>query len=393
MRTDDHVRYIALRELGDIRMGKQLSPAGREAPDQFPYLRVANVFEGRIDFSDIKTMGFSPAERELFAVRPGDILLNEGQENLRMVGRSAIYRGDPGAYCFQNTLIRFRPGRELLSEYAQAIFVHWRRSGVFARVAEKTSISHLGGSRFGALPFPYRSLPEQRRIVEVINAVAAQERSIEASIAKQSAAQRSTLEFLLDRFEWDSTLEDASTGAIRNGFSPPESENWTGIYMLGLGCLTPSGFQPIQLKNCPRSVGPGHPALLRDGDLLMSRANTRDLVGQVGIYRDVGGPCIYPDLMMRIRPSKRCSADFLATVLTSHRVRRRIRDMAQGTSESMVKISRAGLMGIPLPLPSIEEQMHFLDLLGSFSLHLENEVAELRKTRTLRLGLTDSLLS
>jgi len=139
----DDIRWVPVGEVGEVRMGKQLSPASRAAGGQMPYLRVANVFEGRIDYTDVKAMGFSAAEKNNYLLRPGDILLNEGQESLMVVGRSAVYDRDPDAFCFQNTLIRFRPGAMVLSEYAQAVFVKWRRSGVFASVAEKTSISHL----------------------------------------------------------------------------------------------------------------------------------------------------------------------------------------------------------------------------------------------------------
>ncbi len=67
--------------------------------------------------------------------------------------------------------------------------------------------------------------------------------------------------------------------------------------MLGLGCLTLSGFQPIQLKNAPKNDANLQRAWLKDGDLLISRSNTRDLVALVGIYREIGIPCIYSDLM------------------------------------------------------------------------------------------------
>jgi len=44
-----------------------------------PYLRVANVFEDRIDTSDILKMNFEPEEVATYALKFGDILLNEGQ--------------------------------------------------------------------------------------------------------------------------------------------------------------------------------------------------------------------------------------------------------------------------------------------------------------------------
>ena len=60
-----------------------------------PYLRVANVFEDRIDTSSIKEMHFEEAEFEKYKLRDGDVLwLNEGQSP-ELLGRPAIYRGEP----------------------------------------------------------------------------------------------------------------------------------------------------------------------------------------------------------------------------------------------------------------------------------------------------------
>lgn len=59
MRAEGDLRWVPIRELGEIRGGKQLSPSSREGDGQFPYLRVANVFEGWIDYSDVKMMSFT----------------------------------------------------------------------------------------------------------------------------------------------------------------------------------------------------------------------------------------------------------------------------------------------------------------------------------------------
>ena len=72
-----------------------------------PYLRVANVYENRIDTSDVLTMHFDDEKFDIYRLEPGDILLNEGQSP-DLVGRPAMYRGEIADVCFQNTLIRFR---------------------------------------------------------------------------------------------------------------------------------------------------------------------------------------------------------------------------------------------------------------------------------------------
>ncbi|MFG2650011.1 restriction endonuclease subunit S [Streptomyces sp. NPDC048436] len=166
--SDGDSAWPTVRDVGEVRMGKQLSPSSKDFGMQFPYLRVANVLDGWIDYSDVNVMGFSESERRSYELRPGDILLNEGQ-SLELVGRSAIYRKGRGEFNFQNTLVRFRSGEDVVPEYARAVFSFWLTTGVFARIAKKTtSIAHLGGERFASLPFPLIPVEEQRRVVNML---------------------------------------------------------------------------------------------------------------------------------------------------------------------------------------------------------------------------------
>jgi TusA-related sulfurtransferase len=163
--------------------------------------------------------------------------------------------------------------------------------------------------------------------------------------------------------------------------------------MLGLGCLTPDGFEPRQLKNAPSAVSFGHFAMLSDGDLLMSRANTRDLVGLAGTYRDIGTPCIYPDLMMRLTLTQGWSAKALEVVLRSPRARRQISALAQGTSESMVKISGQSVKTVSVPELSVAEQAQLVGVVRNFEEQVTQDRRKLIKLRQLKQGLTSDLLS
>ncbi|MER6097025.1 restriction endonuclease subunit S [Streptomyces sp. NPDC001728] len=377
-------------DLFDMQLGKMLSKEAAAGPSQREYLTNKNVQWNRLGFDELNRMSFSESEREKFRLVRGDLLVTEGGE----VGRTAIWEEQRAECFFQKSLHRLRTRGVVEPRYMLHYMEHAARHGLFVDGVSQTSIAHLPQDKFAEhlVPHPVE-VSEQQRIVDIIDAVSVQERAIEASIAKLKSVMAGASGAMLDEFVWDHTLADASDGAIRNGFSPVESEVWTGVQMLGLGCLTSAGFEPAQLKNAPSFVAAEHAAMLRDGDLLMSRANTRELVGLAGVYRDVGSPCIYPDLMMRIRPSRRCSVDFLATVLMSPRARRYIRSMAQGTSESMVKISASAVRRVPVPLPSLEAQARVLSSLSSISRQVDAENGELAKLQALKLGLVDDLLS
>ncbi len=179
----------------------------------------------------------------------------------------------------------------------------------------------------------------------------------------------------------------------KNGYSPPDVDEWTGMWMLGLGCLTPFGFAPRQLKMAPGDDPALNAAMLSDGDLLMSRANTRETVGFVGRYRDVGAPCTYPDLMMRLKPTEAVSPDFLEIALRSAASRRQIQAVASGTSGSMVKINARTVKELCVVLPGADEQQRIVDALTVHAHRIRSEIAVLGKFRHLRAGLRDDLLS
>ncbi len=157
--------WSRVEEVGEVRLGRQRAPQHHQGPNMRSYLRVQNVFEDRLDLSDVMTMNFDPEEAITFNLVPGDLLLNEGQ-SLELVGRPAMYRGELPGVCFTNTLIRFRAYQGVLPEYALLVFRTYLRTGRFQEIASwSTNIAHLGADRFAKMEFPLPALAEQVEIV------------------------------------------------------------------------------------------------------------------------------------------------------------------------------------------------------------------------------------
>ncbi|MCP3767161.1 hypothetical protein [Streptomyces sp. MAR25Y5] len=178
----------------------------------------------------------------------------------------------------------------------------------------------------------------------------------------------------------------------KNGYSPKDVPEWTGLKALGLGCLTPKGFAPSQLKNVPDSAMARRFTLV-DGDLLMSRANTRELVGLAGRFTQIGAACIYPDLMMRLRPKvEQCLPGYLEIVLRSATVRRAVQAGARGTSESMVKISASLVEDLRIPLPPLPEQRDIVAANEAFERRIRDLERVAQKRSTLLSAAVSALL-
>ena len=188
-------------------------------------------------------------------------------------------------------------------------------------------------------------------------------------------------------------LENFLSRPPKNGYSPVEGDGSSGIGMLGLGCLTASGFQPNQIKKAPEWNDKFESALLSDGDLLMSRSNTRALVGLAGIYRDIGTACIYPDTMMKLEANDRTSNQFLEYLLRCEQVRRRIQNLSRGTSGSMKKINGNIVQNFLVAIPPLPEQIRITGRIQAIDCRINLEAIFLEKYRKIKLGLMNDLLT
>ncbi|CAN7652795.1 restriction endonuclease subunit S [Bradyrhizobium sp. LjRoot220] len=196
--------------VGEVQLGRQRAPRYHSGRNMVPYLRVANVFEGRIDITDIMKMHFSKKEFEQYRLASGDVLLNEGQ-SLELVGRSAIYKDELPQACFTNTLIRFRPRKGVESSFAHIVFLHYLHSGRFRKIAKiTTNIAHLGATRFREVEFPLPGTAEQKQIAILY------ERSLK-EIEKQSTRICASLKLSFDQRE--AILASAFSGELTEQIS------------------------------------------------------------------------------------------------------------------------------------------------------------------------------
>jgi type I restriction enzyme S subunit len=175
--------WTTIETAGDVHLGRQLAPQYMTGRGTRPYLRVANIKDDRIDFSDVKWMDFDEQEFAHYALRPNDILLSEGQSP-ELLGQSAIYRGGVEELCFQKTLHRFRRYESAPSaEFFQLLFRHYVRSGMFRSVASVTvNIAHLTLVRLKPLPIPLPPAAEAEEIAKRCAAVLGYARTAQQNV-------------------------------------------------------------------------------------------------------------------------------------------------------------------------------------------------------------------
>ncbi|CAN5248639.1 hypothetical protein BH09ACT13_BH09ACT13_15090 [soil metagenome] len=348
-------------EVGKVMLGRQRAPRYHKGPNMRPYLRVKNVFENRIDLSDVKTMEFSPADYERYRLEPGDILLNEGQSP-ELIGRSAMYRGElPGA-CFTNSLIRFQPHDGIDGRFALFVFLHHLRSGRFMREARiTTNIAHLSSSRFSSVEFPVPPLNEQRRIVAAIEVQLSRLDAADASLAAARRRLRAILRPIRER-AIESGLE-RTLGELLNGIEAGKSfkchsraadpDEW-GV--VKVSAMTWGIFNERENKAVISDERVDTRWEINPGDLLLSRANTTDYVGATVLVGECRNRLLLSDESMRLLVADGVHRPWLLHALSAPGVRAQMSAVATGTSDSMRNISQAKVNSIRLRVPPLEEQ-------------------------------------
>jgi type I restriction enzyme S subunit len=252
---------------------------------------------------------------------------------------------------------------------------------------------------------------EQRRIAEILSSVDEAIAATRAVIEQTRKVKQGVLERLLTkgigpmRFKqteigeipegWEvANLFNVLREPVRNGYSPVSPSSPTGGWLLSLGTLSEDGLTGAGLKPAPLDDPRISAAKLSHGDVLISRSNTPDRVGMVGIYKGQPPNCFFPDLMICLRfNSDTINADFGALWLRHLQATGYFKRAAAGTSASMVKINRGLLSQIQMPAPSIGEQEAIVARVRELQLTTDSLEAQLHAAVSLKSALMSDLLT
>lgn len=188
-------------------------------------------------------------------------------------------------------------------------------------------------------------------------------------------------------------LSDILREAVRNGYSPVCPAESTGKWILSLGAVTHEGFDSRALKPAPLDDPRVDTATLQEGDIVVSRSNTRERVGLAGLYEGIPSPCSYPDLLMRLRLTAKAAPEFVIFCLLSQEGRKYFQQSARGTSGSMLKIDRGILEAFPLLLPPLGEQRKIAAILSSVDDAIEATQAVLDQLQVVKKAMMAELLT
>ena len=196
MTKENTVRLDEIADIsGGITKGRDLS---KQETVHLPYLRVANVQNGYLDLSQMKTIELKVSEKEKYLLRSGDVLYTEGGDRDKL-GRGTVWNDEIPNCVHQNHVFKAR----LDLKKANPRYVAYWSMSAFARNyfynkgKQSVNLASINKTVLSALTLPLPSLPEQeatlREIESRLSVCDSIEKTVDTALQQAEAMRQSIL--------------------------------------------------------------------------------------------------------------------------------------------------------------------------------------------------------
>ncbi|MFF2250355.1 restriction endonuclease subunit S [Streptomyces sp. NPDC058142] len=409
----------ALQDFSEVRLGRQRSPKNHNGSNMRPYLRAANVGWQGLLLADVKFMNFTESEAETYRLQRGDIVLSEASGSAGEVGKPALWNDEIDDCCFQNTLIRVRT-----QDANPRFLVHFLRyealRGAFAQDSRGVGIHHIGAARLAKWQIDLPPLPEQQRIVDVLEDHLSRLDFVESSL-RNVIARLSTLRDKITNMATTGGVSLASRVAakiheagIDDGPLPllPAGWRWSRLgdtaHVVG-GVTKDSKKQNdpeyvsvpyLRVANVQRGrlnltdvstirVPPkkAEQLLLKHGDVLLNEGGDRDKLGRGWIWEEQIPECIHQNHVFRARVDQSVlHPKLLAWHANGFGQRWCELNGKQSVNLASISLSKIKLLPVAVPPPEVQLNLvsHIEERLSMADAALETAEAGLLRTKALR---------
>lgn len=327
------------------------------------FLRSQNIHFDGLRLDDVAYID-TDVHREMHGTRviPGDVLLNITGASL---GRVTHFPQGLGEANVNQHVCIIRPTDALDSRYLSYVLSARTSQGQIFSMQVGGNRDGLNFEQVGDLEIPAPGIEEQRRIAAFLDAETTR-------ISKLATLQREALELLAER---ELAIRDSLVNRLVEKFGeiplrrfvtridqgaspqcesfPREGAEW-GV--LKLSSIKRGQFNAEENKRLPSGVDPLAEYEIKPGDLLVTRANTPQLVGDVAVVHGKVQGLLLPDLIYRVALEPGIDSEYLAQVALSGRIRTLIESTARGSSQSMVKLRGQDIREWPIPAANSMQQ-------------------------------------
>lgn len=291
------------------------------------------------------------------AFNAGDILYGKLRPNL-----NKLHLATQSGIC-STDIWALRSSKVLLPDF---VLRYLRSPAIYVRTAQLAvgaNLPRISASSFDRLPISIPTLPEQQRIVDLL------QQAEQVANAKKSIGDQ--VDCLIRTAYWEHFgawfTADGLVDAVRisdyvadSQYGVSEAMGETGTHaVLRMNSITTSGWLDLSdLKYASLSKKDIISTELKDGDLLFNRTNSKELVGKCAVWRHVSGTYSFASYLVRFRLKPGMLPEYLWATLNSAYGKYRLLNSAK-QAVSMANVSPAGLGRITVPLPPISLQESF----------------------------------
>lgn len=192
----DHGKKSKLSEVADVVSGVT---KGKKYNDQklfeVPYMRVANVQDGFLDLSEIKTIEVPKIEIEKYLLRDGDVLLTEGGDPDKL-GRGAVWQNQIENCIHQNHIYRVRVNRDVLVPQYLSAHVGSRYGKIyFLRAAKQTTgIATINSTQLKNFPVVVPDIERQQKYARIAYNIESQKAVVQRQAERSEALFQALLQ-------------------------------------------------------------------------------------------------------------------------------------------------------------------------------------------------------
>jgi restriction endonuclease S subunit len=185
------------------------------------------------------------------------------------------------------------------------------------------------------------------------------------------------------RLPLNEVLNDIIAGKSLNGVNIPIKGSEKGV--IKISAVGDDGFVPSENKILNEQSEFLEKYQVNQGDILITRANTNELVGRTCLVEDN-----YPNLMLSDKTLKlalnedKVNGTYIVEILNSRESRKQIEAVATGTGNAMKNISQKKLRDIKIPVPSRHEQdalIEKLNIIKENYLKVKDQISYLTKMK------------
>lgn len=396
--------------LGEVLIKGRLGGnyANQDIESELPLMKMGNLARGCFDLSKVQFIGPGVTPEPIHQLVCGDVLFNT-RNTLDLVGKVAIWRDElPVAYYNSNLMrLEFDPEKICSNEYANyALNTEGTISRLRGLATGTTSVAAIYTRDLLKLQITVPPLSEQRSIAASLRDVDALQGALERLIAKKRDLKQAAMQHLLTGKtrlpgfdgEWKVTTLLELAGGKKELFDDGdwiESEHITsqGVRLvqtgnIGVGCFVEkedrkyiyeASFTSLRCKQ------------LRVGDLLVCRL--AEPAGRACVFPDIGEGKVVTSVDVTIcrPPSAVANRTYLANLFSTPEWFRKVSDHSGGTTHK--RVSRGALGRIEFELPPLSEQTAIASVLSDMDAELAVLEQRLAKTRALKQGMMQELLT